>query len=166
MWLPLPWPRRWLPLRHVASLIPPGGILYGWRSAFSWYFTAGACSWMEEKCDSTSPVRHVRIRSRRFRFSEQLDSSDTRDLLDPFLPTIKKQTSTMLSTKSPELSLIFNTRYTWQDTPKSSHIHGFANHKLRWQPSPEYPFDSHHLTPKGSWLLRHPMNRYHDYGTH
>ena len=24
-WVPLPWPRRWPPLRHVASLIPPGG---------------------------------------------------------------------------------------------------------------------------------------------
>ena len=24
-WLPLPWPRRRPPLRHVASLIPPGG---------------------------------------------------------------------------------------------------------------------------------------------
>ena len=24
-WLPLPWPCRWPPLRHVAFLIPPGG---------------------------------------------------------------------------------------------------------------------------------------------
>ncbi|WKA04904.1 hypothetical protein VitviT2T_022901 [Vitis vinifera] len=51
------------------------------------------------------------IRGRRFRFPRQFDSSNTRDLPDPFLPTIKKQTPTTLSTKSPELSLIFNTRY-------------------------------------------------------
>ena len=51
------------------------------------------------------------IRGRRIRFPKQLDSSDTRNLLDPFLPTIKKQTPTTLSTKSPELSIIFNTRY-------------------------------------------------------
>ena len=67
-WLPLPWPCKQPSLRHVASLIPPGGrggILYGRRSTFSGYFTAGACHRMEEKYDSTSPVRHVRIRWRR-----------------------------------------------------------------------------------------------------
>ena len=51
------------------------------------------------------------ICGRRFRFPGQLDSSDTLDFLNPFLPLIKKQTPTTLSTKSPKLSLIFNTRY-------------------------------------------------------
>ena len=146
----------------------PGGILYDRRSTFSRYFTAGARHWMEEKCDSTSLVKHVRIRWRRL--PGVLDLSDTRDLPDPFLPTIKKQTPTTPSTKSLELSLIFNTRYAWQDIPKSSQIvwciPGTENHKLRWQPSSEYPSDSHHLAQEGSWLLHHPMSRNHDYGTH
>ena len=60
---------------------------------------------------SSSDAYPKYIRGLRFRFPGQLDSSDTRDLPDPFLPTIKKQTPTTLSTKSPELSLIFNTRY-------------------------------------------------------
>ena len=110
------------------------------------------------------------IRDRRFRFPGQLDSSDIHNLPDPFLPTIKKQTPTTLSTKSPELSLIFNTRYAWQDTLKSSQIAwripDTENHKLRWQPPPEYPSDSHHLAPEGSCLRHHSMSRNHDYGTH
>ena len=53
---------------------------------------------------------------------EQLGSSDTRDSPDPFPPTIKKQTPTILTTKSPELSLIFNARCARQDIPKSSQI--------------------------------------------
>ena len=60
------------------------------------------------------------IRSRQFRFPKQLDSSDTRDSSDPFPPTIKKQIPIILTTKSPELSLIFNARYARQDIPKSS----------------------------------------------
>ncbi|WJZ98883.1 hypothetical protein VitviT2T_017376 [Vitis vinifera] len=62
------------------------------------------------------------IRGRRFKFPRQLDSSYTRDLPDTFLPAVKKQTPTTLLTKSPELSLIFNTRYARQDIPKSSQI--------------------------------------------
>ncbi|WJZ95276.1 hypothetical protein VitviT2T_014057 [Vitis vinifera] len=50
----------------------------------------------------------------------QLGSSDTRDSPDPFPPTIKKITLTTLTTKSPELSLIFNARYIRQDILKSS----------------------------------------------
>ena len=57
------------------------------------------------------------IRSRQFRFPRQLDSSDTRDSPDPFPPTIKKITLTILTTKSLELSLIFNARYIRQDIP-------------------------------------------------
>ncbi|RVW47753.1 hypothetical protein CK203_103396 [Vitis vinifera] len=48
------------------------------------------------------------IRSRQFRFPGQLGSSNTRDSPDPFSPTIKRQTPIILTTKSPELSLIFN----------------------------------------------------------
>ncbi|WJZ85072.1 hypothetical protein VitviT2T_004635 [Vitis vinifera] len=59
------------------------------------------------------------IRSRQFRFPGQLGLSDTRDSPDPFLPTIKKQTPIILTTKSPELSLIFNARYIRQDILKS-----------------------------------------------
>ena len=155
-----------------------GGIQYGRRSTFFGYFIAGVCHRMEEKCDSTSSVMSGSvgdaypeyIRGWRFIFPGQRDSSDTHDLPDPFLPTMKKQTPTTLSTKSPKLSLIFNTRYAWQDTPKSSQIAwripGTENHKLRWQPLPEYPSDSHHLAPEGSWLLHHPMSRNHDYETH
>ena len=62
------------------------------------------------------------FRSRQFRFPRQLGSSDTRDSLDPFLPTIKNITLTILTTKSPELSLIFNARYIRQDIPKSSQV--------------------------------------------
>ena len=36
-------------------------ILYGRRSTISEYIIVGACHRMGEKCDSTSPVRHVRI---------------------------------------------------------------------------------------------------------
>ena len=50
------------------------------------------------------------IRSRQFRFPEQLGSSDTHDPPDPFPPTIKRQTPIILTTKSPEMSLIFNAR--------------------------------------------------------
>nr|CAN72452.1 hypothetical protein VITISV_018994 [Vitis vinifera] len=50
------------------------------------------------------------IRNRQFRFPGQLGSSDTRDSPDPFPPTIKRQTPITLTTKSPELSLIFNAR--------------------------------------------------------
>ena len=60
--------------------------------------------------------------SRQFRFPRQLGSSDTRDSPDPFPPTIKKITLTILTTKSPELSLIFNARYIRQDIPKSSQV--------------------------------------------
>ena len=65
-WLPLPWPRRRPPLaaRGIAHSTR-GGILYSRRSTFSGYFTTGACHKMEEKCDSTSPIRHVWIRWRR-----------------------------------------------------------------------------------------------------
>ena len=40
------------------------------------------------------------IRNRQFRFLGQLGSSDTCDSPDPFLPTIKKQTLIILTTKS------------------------------------------------------------------
>ena len=60
------------------------------------------------------------IRSQQFIFPGQLGSSDTRDSPDPFPPTIKKQTPIILTTKSLELSLIFNARYARQDIPKSS----------------------------------------------
>ena len=50
------------------------------------------------------------IRSRQFRFPGQFGSSNTRDSPDPFPPTIKRQTPIILTTKSPELSLIFNSR--------------------------------------------------------
>ena len=53
---------------------------------------------------------------------KQLGSSDTRDSPDPFSSTIKKQTPIILTTKSPELSLIFNARYARQDIPKSSQV--------------------------------------------
>ena len=44
------------------------------------------------------------ICSQQFKFPGQLGLSNTRDSLDPFLPTIKKQTPIILTTKSPELS--------------------------------------------------------------
>ena len=95
------------------------GILSGQRSTFSGYFTSGAdAGWerraiqlpqsnMSGSCDSAYPES---IRSRQFRFPGQIGSSDTRDSLDPFPPTIKRQTLIILTTKSPELSLIFNAR--------------------------------------------------------
>ena len=53
---------------------------------------------MSGSSDSAYPKS---IRSRQFRFPRQLGSSDTRDSPDPFLPTIKKQTLIILTTKSP-----------------------------------------------------------------
>nr|CAN66998.1 hypothetical protein VITISV_019170 [Vitis vinifera] len=64
-------------------------------------------SGMSGYSDSAYPEN---IRSRHFRFPEQLSSSNTRDSPDPFPPTIKNQTQIILTTKSPELSLIFNER--------------------------------------------------------
>ncbi|WJZ92653.1 hypothetical protein VitviT2T_011637 [Vitis vinifera] len=65
------------------------------HSTFSGYLTAGwerrtfqlSQSDMSGSSDSTYPES---IRSRQFRFPGQLGSSDTRDLPDPFPPTIKK----------------------------------------------------------------------------
>ena len=74
---------------------------------------------MSESFGNTYPKN---IRSRRFNFPGQLDSSETRDSPDLFPPTIKKQTLTILTIKSPEPSLIFNARYARQNIPKSSHI--------------------------------------------
>ena len=71
---------------------------------------------------SSSSAYLKNIRSRQFRFPGQLGSSDTRDSPDLFPPTIKKQTPTILTTKSPELTLIFNARYIRQDIPKSSQV--------------------------------------------
>ena len=103
--------------------IPPGyltsGILSGRRSTFFGYFAAGACHRVREENDSTSPDRHVRILW--WRLPGQLGSSDARDSPDPFPPTIKKA-ATILTTKSPELSLIFNARYIRQDIPQSSQV--------------------------------------------
>ena len=91
----------------------------GRRSTFSGYFTSGACAEWERRAiqlprsgmsrysDSAYPEN---IRSRHFRFLGQLSSLDTRDSPDPFPPTIKRQTPIILTTKSPELSLIFNSR--------------------------------------------------------
>ena len=62
---------------------------------------------MSGSSDSAYPES---IRSRQFRFLRQLGSLDTRDSPDPFPPTIKRQTPIILTTKSPELSLIFNAR--------------------------------------------------------
>ena len=50
------------------------------------------------------------IRGQRFRFPRYLGLSNTRNSPDPFSPTIKKITLTTLTTKSPELSLIFHAR--------------------------------------------------------
>ena len=58
---------------------------------------------MSESSDSAYPES---IRSRQFRFPRQLGSSDTRDSLNPFSPTIKKQILIMLKTKSPEFFII------------------------------------------------------------
>ena len=62
---------------------------------------------MFESSDSAYPES---IRSRQFRFPRQLGSLDTRDSPNPFPPIIKKQTPIILTTKSPELSLVFNIR--------------------------------------------------------
>ncbi|WJZ98180.1 hypothetical protein VitviT2T_016724 [Vitis vinifera] len=62
---------------------------------------------MSKSSDSAYPES---IRNRQFRFPGQLGSSDTRNSPDPFPPTIKRQTPIILTTKSPELSLIFNAR--------------------------------------------------------
>ena len=132
----------WLsPLRCAAQLIPPGGrILSGQRSTFSGYLTSGIMSGRHSTFSGyftfldgrggqfnfpgqTCPdplIYPESIRSQQFRFPGQLGSSDTRDSPDLFLPTIKKQTPIILTTKSPELSLIFNARYARQDIPKSS----------------------------------------------
>ena len=59
---------------------------------------------------------------------EQLGSSDTRNSLDPFPPTIRKITLTILTTKSPDTSPIF----------------------IEAVEPPKYPPNSHHLTPETS----------------
>ena len=120
-WLPLPWPRRRPPLRHVASLIPPGGnsVRPTFPPSLDISQPAPATGWKRSAIQlprsymfgSAGDAHPEYIRGRRFRLPGQLDSSYTRDLPDPFMPTIKKQTPTTPSTKSLELSLIFNTRY-------------------------------------------------------
>ena len=75
---------------------------------------------MGEEDDSTSPGWHVRILW--WHLPGQLGSSDTRDSPDPFPPTIKEITLTILTTKSPELSLTFNARYIRQDILKFSQV--------------------------------------------
>ena len=110
-------------------------ILSGWRSILSGCLTAAILSAdVSPSPDISHPTPAARwerrtirlprsgmfgysdsaypenIRSRHFSFPEQLSSSDTRDSPDPFPPTIKKQTQIILTTKSPELSLIFNAR--------------------------------------------------------
>ena len=120
-WLPLPWPCRRSPLRHVTSPIPPGGEfctadvspspdISQPTPATGWKRSAIQLPLLDMS-GSAGDAYPEYIRGRRFKFPGQLDSSDTRDMPDPFLPTIKKQTPTTLPTKSLELSLIFNTRY-------------------------------------------------------
>ena len=120
-WLPLPWTRRRPPLRQVASLIPPGRKFCTADVPPSPGISkpAPAAGWKRRaiqlpRSDMSESSGHAcpeNIRSQRFRFPGQLGSSDTRDSPDPLPPTIKKQTPTILTTKSPELSLIFNARY-------------------------------------------------------
>ena len=131
-WLSLPCTRRRSPLRHVASFIPPGRkfcptnvppspdtsqsvSVAGWERGTIQLLLAD----MSGSSGNTYPEN---IRIQRFRFPGQLGSSDTRDSPDPFPPTIKKQTPTILTTKSPKLSLIFNARCARQDIHKSSQI--------------------------------------------
>ena len=178
MWLPLTRPRGWSLCDTWHHSFHPGGCCTadGPPSPNIPYSTL-ATGW-EKRTIQLLRSAHIRIRGRcyleyirgqRFSFPGQLDSEDTHDLPDPFMHAIKKVTPTILLTKSLELSLIFNTIYAWQDTPKpfqiAWRIPGTENHKLRWQLPFEYPSDSHHLAPEGSWLLRHPMSCNHDYWT-
>lgn len=131
-WFPLPWTRGRPPLRHVASLIPPGRKFCTADVPPSPDISqsAPAVEWERRAIQlpqidmfgSSGNAYPENIRSRRFRFPGQLGSSNTHDSPDPFPPTIKKQTPMILTTKSPELSLIFNARYARQDIPKSSQI--------------------------------------------
>ncbi|KAL6348223.1 hypothetical protein AAG906_003089 [Vitis piasezkii] len=119
-WLPLLWPRISDPLRHMASLIPHGDYMTTdvppspdisqQAPAIGWKRSAIQLP-QSNMSGSAGDAYPEYICDQRFRLPGQLDSSNTRDLPNPFLPTIKKQTLTTLSTKSLELSLIFNTRY-------------------------------------------------------
>ena len=132
MWLPLPWTCRRPPLRRVASLIPPGRKFCTANVPPSPDISqpAPTAGWERsaiqlpqiDMSGSAGDAHPEYIRARRFKFPGQLDSSYARDLPNTFLPAIKKQTPTTLSIKSPELSLIFNARYTRKDIPKSSQI--------------------------------------------
>ena len=105
------------PSFHPAYLI--AAILSVRRSVFSGYFTPGAWRWMGKGAIQLPPSDLSRsangaylesVRSRQFKFPGQLGSSDTCDSPNPFPPRIKKQIPIILTTKSPELSLIFNVR--------------------------------------------------------
>ena len=138
------------PLRHVApptfhpdishpeffsADIPPGcltaAIMPGQRSTLSGCFTAAIISgrrstfsgWERRtiqlpRTDMSGSSGNAYLDS----LPGQLGSSDTRDSPDPFPPTIKEITLTILTTKSPELSLTFNARYIRQDILKFSQV--------------------------------------------
>ena len=116
----LPYPDISQPQFYLANVPPSPDISHsapdtGWERRAIQLPRSG----MSGSSDSAYPKS---IRNRQFRFLGQLGSSDTRDSLDPFPPTIKRQTLIILTTKSTELSLIFNARYIRQDIPKSSQV--------------------------------------------
>ena len=105
--------------------IPPGclttAIISGRRFTFSGYFHIRRLPAGWERRTIQLPRTDMSGYSSDS-LPRQLSSLDTRDSLDPFPPTIKKITLTTLTTKSLELSLIFNARYIRQDIPKSSQV--------------------------------------------